>query len=305
VNWLESLPSTLLDARPSLWVTYATALFFSGRHTAVEEKLQAAEAALGATDVDATSRDLIGRIASIRATLAIIQHDADTIIAQSRRALDYLGPDNNPIRTAATYTLGHAHQLQGDRSAARLAYADVISISRSFGDSIYTIAATLGLAQLQEADLQLLSAQQTYQRVLKQIADAPSGLAAEAHLGLARIHYEWNDLDAAEQHAQACVQITRQADSVDTFVSHAVFLARLRLARADVTGRWHLAVVASRRWRRCTRHPDVPDPEALRGAHRLRLFWREDHGRRVRCRHGAVDSFPTAARQRVCEGRSI
>ena len=36
LNWLESLPTTVLDARPSLWVTYASALMFTGQHTAVE-----------------------------------------------------------------------------------------------------------------------------------------------------------------------------------------------------------------------------------------------------------------------------
>src|SRR6266851_2330859 len=80
LNWLESLPKTVLDARPSLWVTYASALFFGGRHIAVEQKLQAAEAALSeSTERDDRWRDLVGRIASIRATLAIIQHDAGTI----------------------------------------------------------------------------------------------------------------------------------------------------------------------------------------------------------------------------------
>src|SRR5712691_5405751 len=131
-----------MDARPSLWVTYATALFFSGRHTAVEPKLQAAEVALSkSTEADDRSRDLVGRIASIRATLAIIQHDTETIVAQSRRALEYLHPDNLPIRTAATYTLGYAHQLQGERDAASRAFTEVISISKSFADSIYTLAA--------------------------------------------------------------------------------------------------------------------------------------------------------------------
>ncbi len=46
LNWLESLPATVLDARPSLWVIYASALLSVGQHTAVEQKLQAAEAAL-------------------------------------------------------------------------------------------------------------------------------------------------------------------------------------------------------------------------------------------------------------------
>jgi LuxR family transcriptional regulator, maltose regulon positive regulatory protein len=236
LDWLESLPTAVLDARPSLWVTYAAALFFVGRHTAVEQRLQAAESALSGTEVDGASRDVIGRIASIRATLAIIQHDTQTIVVQSRRALDYLRPDNVPIRTATTYTLGYAQQLQGDRGGARRAYAEVISIGRSFRDSIYTIAATLGLGQLQEADIQLLVAKQAYQRVLELAGDPPRGLAAEAHLGLARIHYEWNELNAAEQHAQQCLQISEQTDSVDTFVSYAVFLARLRLARGDALG---------------------------------------------------------------------
>ena len=127
LKWLESLPKSALDARPALWVTYATALFFSGRHTAVEAKLQAAETALERLEPDDRSRDLVGRIAAIRATLAIIQHDGETITAQSRRALEYLDPDNLPIRTGATYTLGYAHQLEGHRAAASRAYTDVIA----------------------------------------------------------------------------------------------------------------------------------------------------------------------------------
>ena len=162
LTWLESLPRTVLDARPSLWVTYAFTLLFGGQHTAVEQKLQAAEAALNGTEPDERTRDLVGRIASMRATLAIIQHDLDTILTQSHRALAYLHPDNLLMRTATTYTLGYAHQLQGDRAAASRAYADVIATGPSLGDSIYTITATLGMAQIQEADNQLPLATRTY-----------------------------------------------------------------------------------------------------------------------------------------------
>jgi LuxR family maltose regulon positive regulatory protein len=105
LKWLESLSTTVLNARPSLWVTYASALMMTGQHTTVEQTLQAAESALAAqqgTESDSKAQDLLGRIASMRATLAIIQHDAETIIAQSRRALEYLHPDNLPIRTATT-----------------------------------------------------------------------------------------------------------------------------------------------------------------------------------------------------------
>src|SRR6266516_1594903 len=155
LNWLESLPRTALDTRPSLWVTYASTLLFGGQHTAVEQKLQAAEAALAAAVPDDRTRDLVGRIASMRATLAVIQHDGATIVVQSRRALEYLDPDNLPVRTATTWTLGYAYQLQGDRAAARGAYTEVIAIGQSFGYSIYTLAATINLGQVQEADNQL------------------------------------------------------------------------------------------------------------------------------------------------------
>ena len=235
LKWLESLPKTELDARPSLWVMYASVLLLID-HTAVEQRLQAAEAALRGTEPNDRTRDLVGRIASMRATLAVIGHDAETIIAQSRRALEHLHPDNLPIRTATTWTLGHAHHLQGNRAAASRAYDEVISTGKSSGDSVYTIAATINLGQLQEADNRLSLATRTYRRVLKLAGDPPQPIACEACLGLARIAYQWNDLVAAEQHGQQFIQLTRQMGSVDSFASYDVFLARLKLARGDVAG---------------------------------------------------------------------
>jgi LuxR family maltose regulon positive regulatory protein len=236
LKWLESLPKTVLNARPSLWVTYASTLLFGGQHTAVEQKLQAAEAALQATAPDGRTTDLLGRIASMRATLAVIEHDVETIISQSRRALTYLHPNNLPVRTATTWTLGYAYQLQGDRAAASQAYTEVIARGKSFGDSIYTIAATINLGQLQAANNQLSLATRTYRRVLELVGDPPQPIACEAYLGLARISYQWNDLDTAQQHGQQCLQLTRQMESVDTFASYGVFLAYLRLAQGDVPG---------------------------------------------------------------------
>ena len=236
LNWLESLPRTVLDASPSLWVTYAWTLLFSGQHTAVEEKLRDAEAALQDTEPDDRTRDLEGRIASMRATLAIIQDDVDTIITQSRRALAYLHPDNLLMQTATTYTLGYAYQLQGDRAAASQAFTEVIATSPSIGDSIYTIAATIGLAQVQEADNQLFLATRSYRRVLQLAGNPPQPIACVAYLGLARISYQWNDLDAAHQHGQQCFELTQQMESVATFPSYAVLLARLRLAQGDLPG---------------------------------------------------------------------
>ncbi len=40
----------------------------------------------------------------------------------------------------------------------------------------------------------------------------------------------------AEQHGQQCLELMRQMEPVDTFVSYGVFVARLRLAQGNVPG---------------------------------------------------------------------
>jgi LuxR family maltose regulon positive regulatory protein len=237
LNWLKSLPTTVLDARPLLWVTYASTLLGAGQQTGVEQKLQAAETALQGVELDDKTQDLIGRIAATRATLAVGQNQVETIIAQSRRALEYLHPDNLAFRTSTTWKLGYAYQLQGDRAAASRAYTEAMSIGQASGNILFTVSAVLGLGSLQEAENQLYLAAESYRRALHLFGDQPlPALACAAHLGLARIFYEWNDLDAAQQHRQQSIQLVQQTESNDIFAACEVFLARLKLAEGDVAG---------------------------------------------------------------------
>jgi LuxR family transcriptional regulator, maltose regulon positive regulatory protein len=240
LNWLESLPTTVLDSRPSLWVMYASALSMTGQLSGVEDKLQAAEVAIAAalqgSDPDAKTRNLIGHIAAIRALLAAAQNQVETIIAQSRRALEYLHPDNLPVRTATIWKMGIAYHLQGDRAAASRAYSEAIAISQATGNNIINISASTGLGQVQESENQLSLAVETYRRVLQLVGDSPLLGAGEAYLGLARIFYEWNDLDAAQQYGQQSLELARQIENTDRFVPYQVFLARLKLAQGDVAG---------------------------------------------------------------------
>ncbi|MBW2580761.1 MAG: LuxR family transcriptional regulator, partial [Deltaproteobacteria bacterium] len=94
LTWLASLPTTVLDARPSLWVMYASVLMFVGQTTGVEQKLQAAEASIQGAEPDDKTQDLVGQIAAMRAMLAVPLHQVETIFAQSRRALEFLHPDD-------------------------------------------------------------------------------------------------------------------------------------------------------------------------------------------------------------------
>ncbi|WP_440118537.1 LuxR C-terminal-related transcriptional regulator [Paenibacillus sp. QZ-Y1] len=236
LHWLDSISIEEMNERPSLWVMYVSALLMSGHMADVEPKLQAAEQALQNREKDQIDPDLIGHMASIRATLAVSKHEADTIIKESLLALKYLHPDNLPVRSATAWTLGYAYQLQGKRAEANLSYLESLSNSTKIGHHIITMMATLGLGNLQEADNNLPLATEYYQRVLHMAGKPPLPIACEAHLGLARVNYEWNNLDAAMLHGQQSLHLAQQFAQTDRVVASEVLLARLALAQADVNG---------------------------------------------------------------------
>jgi LuxR family transcriptional regulator, maltose regulon positive regulatory protein len=242
LEWLESLPKTVLDARPALWWGQAAMLLIIGRVTGVEEKLQAIEAALASTtppgaEVDDMTRDLIGKIAAARANLAQAQTHIETILVQGQRALEYLHPDNLADRSMAVRSMGFASYLQGDLAEAGRAYAEALSLARAAGDDIDSILASIRLGQVQEEKNQLRLAAETYQQVLQLVDEYSPSNASIAYLGMARVFYEWNELDAAEQYTERAVKLARQYDQViDRLILSEMFLARLKLARGDASG---------------------------------------------------------------------
>src|SRR5258706_8534976 len=119
LDWLASLPASVLNARPSLWRKDGSIFLGDGQKAGGEEKLQAAGARLqGAEGGDKTPK-LVRAICGGRGTFALTRYQIDAMITQSRRALEYLYPDNLSLRANANWTLGFAYFLQGDRAAAR------------------------------------------------------------------------------------------------------------------------------------------------------------------------------------------
>ncbi len=242
LSWLESLPKSLLDARPALWWSQASMLLIMGQPTGVEEKLQATEAALAlaalpGAELDETARDLIGKIAAARANVAQMQAQPEAILVQARRALEYLHPDNLSDRSMATRALGFSYFIQNDLTEAGRTYVEAYSLAQAAGNIINASLALIRLGQVQEAENQLHLAAESYQRVLPLIDEYSPYNASVAYLGLARIHYEWNDLDAAEKFGEQSLKLSRQFNQViDRLVVSEMFLSHPKLARGDANG---------------------------------------------------------------------
>ncbi|MEM7734708.1 MAG: LuxR C-terminal-related transcriptional regulator [Deinococcota bacterium] len=236
LTWLGSLDDETRNAHPSLWVMYASALSMTGQNSQVESALTAAERAIYGLPEDDSIRNLIGHIAAIRGLLAATQHDVQGIIQYSQKALDYLHETSTAVRTATTWKLGLAYQMQGQRAAARQAYQEAIAMCEASGNVFINVVATTGLGIIYECDTQLADAETCYSRVLDLAGDPPRPTACEAYIGLARTYYAQNKLTRAENYAQTGLALGKRIEMIDNFIDGELILARLKLVQSDSLG---------------------------------------------------------------------
>jgi LuxR family maltose regulon positive regulatory protein len=182
--WLESLTKEILNCYPSLWITYATVSVLSGQIEGVEQKLKAAEEAIPIMGAEKQTRDMEGQIAAVRAMLAATQNQANTVIGQTRIAMEFVNTDNLSVHAAAKLAMGSAYKLQGDYTLARSAFTEAMSISHASGNTVLTIGAAVSLGSIQESENQLHLAAETYQLILEMVGDPGDKTACAANLVL-------------------------------------------------------------------------------------------------------------------------
>jgi len=234
-NWLGSLPEETMNARPLLWITYASTLTMMGKPVEnIESILQFAENRLCERGENDVMRDAIGQIAAIRAMIAIPQNQMDTVIREAKRALNYLHPDNLSVRTNVSWILGYIQQVQGNLDEAEKSFQQAFSVSQTSKNIVMSVATTIGLGQISECKNLLHQAHRYYEEVIRLAGEPPLPYACEAFVGFARIAYEHNNLDAVEPHAQLSLQLAHQIPNVDTPISSYLALAPLYIARGEL-----------------------------------------------------------------------
>ncbi|XMB25693.1 LuxR C-terminal-related transcriptional regulator [Paenibacillus sp. BR2-3] len=162
-------------------------LMMVGNPDRADRNLQVAEAAMQNTEPEDKTDELVGVIAHTRDAWISGKHEIDTVIAESRRALEYLRPDNLPVRTASAWMLGVACQRRGDYAEARDAYNEAISNSQMMGHQLMAVMANIGLGQIQEAENRPDVAAESYQEALRLSGDLPLPALRAARLGLKRV----------------------------------------------------------------------------------------------------------------------
>ncbi len=181
--------------------------------------------------------------------------------------MEYLHPNNIAYRAEITQYIGFARYLLGDRDAAERAYKEALSLSQAARDGEGVLTAMIRLGQIHELRNQLHEAFETYHKVLKIAGKDPPPLVTLAYIGLARIYYDWNDLEKAEKYAEQSHQLASLCEQViDRLISSELFLSRLKITLRDPVSADQFITQAenhARQYDFTVRFPDIAAARAL------------------------------------------
>jgi LuxR family maltose regulon positive regulatory protein len=209
-RWIDKLPEELVRSRPWLSIQYAWLLNLMGQLDEMELRLQDAERA-AANEETNLAAEIKGNIATVRAGAARKQNNSEAAISYLREALENLPADDVLVRCSAHFNLGSTYLDIGEvvkgeqelRSAVRGA---------EVADNLYTIIAGKSYA----ADAYVLQgklrkAASLYQEAigdgLARNNGRPMPISGYAYGGSGQVHYEQNELDAAERHLSQALEL--------------------------------------------------------------------------------------------------
>src|SRR6266699_6312462 len=249
-RWAAALPDELVRSNIELSVLQGWLLFVSGKHDEALLHLEDIERTFGINPVSDEPREqqtmpsgsfnqaeIRGRIAAIRASIAVTQGDVPRTIALSRLALEYL-PKENISRAYAAWYLGRAYWLSGDVRTASTALAEASHVSWEVNHLYVVFLVAHDLAHVQILQGHLHQAEQTYRKAL-QLAIERSGhqpAFGPAYVGRGNLEYEWNHLDAATFLLQEGIKLCEQTGNTQVILQAYIRLAFIHQAQGDAVG---------------------------------------------------------------------
>ena len=244
-RWLSTLPVEVQRARPRLCLAQGFNAVVSGQVEAIEPLLDDAERAFAATGSQppeapvGPARGVLANvpagIAFLRAELARLRGDAARAVDWDQRARAQLGESDFYLRTLVRANLAAADWLRGQLGQAERSLAEALAERRAAGEGYLATRVCHDLGQVQRAQGNLDAALATYRQALDiagDVSSQPPHLGM-AHVGLAEVLYEQDELAAALDHATRGVTLCRQLAFTPPLAAGLAILARIRQAHGD------------------------------------------------------------------------
>jgi LuxR family maltose regulon positive regulatory protein len=251
-RWLSALPAESVRDRPRLCLAQAFGAAMGFQLEALEALLDDAERAfavsgdepyepsLGRPHGDSVLANVPAGIAFLRASLARLRGDAALAAEYNQQALAQLGEDDWLMRYFVRWNQAAADWLDGQLGPAERGLAEVLAGRRAAGGffaGFLPMRVRYDLGEVQRAEGNLDAAAATCRQALAETGE--SGQAATtgpAHVGLAQVLYEQDELTAALDHATRGVALCRQLTFTQSMATGLAVVARIRHAQGDAAG---------------------------------------------------------------------
>jgi LuxR family maltose regulon positive regulatory protein len=256
LRWMKLFPEDQIASRPRLALAFAWALLLNGQLDDVGKYLEFCRHAIQ-PGPEGGLADVSGHLATVSQVLASFRHEREE---EGR-------PQERGTRQAQYPTTTGYHQKAtsgGGQSGER-------DIASRFG----VLDALPQVAGLQIRMGQLQSARQTCTQALELTTDEQLSLAtvipaaAAAHIGLAEIFYEYNDLQEAMQQITEALKLSRERDDTTVMRDGYILLAKIHQARGDLDGALDALDQLEHFLRK---HPSAHDNFSSITAHRVRVW---------------------------------
>jgi ATP/maltotriose-dependent transcriptional regulator MalT len=249
-RWLSALPAESVRDRPRLCLAQAYGAAMGFQVEALEALLDDAERAF-AVSGDEPYEASAGRpvsslanvpagIAFLRAVLARLRGDAALASGYNRQALAQLGEDDWLMRYLVRWNQAAADWLGGRPGPAERGLAEVLAELRAAGQffaGFLAMRVWYDLGEVQRAQGNLDAALATYRQALEEAGESSqTAITGPAHVGLAQVLYERDELTAALDHATRGITLCRQLTFTQSLATGVAVVARIRHARGDAAG---------------------------------------------------------------------
>ena len=249
-RWLSALPPESVRDRPRLCLAQAYGAAQAFQLEALEALLDDAERALAVSgdqpyeDPDGQAVSVLANIpagiAFLRASLARLRGDAAVAARYNRQALAQLGEDDWLMRSFVRWNQAVTDWLSGRLGPAERGLAEVLAERQAVGalfSGFLPMRVYYDLGEVQRAQGNLDAATATYRQALEEAGESSqTALTGLAHVGLAQVLYERNELTAALDHATRGVTLCRDLAVTLPLAAGLAVVARILQAQDNAAG---------------------------------------------------------------------
>jgi LuxR family transcriptional regulator, maltose regulon positive regulatory protein len=248
-RWLSALPAGPVRDRPRLCLAQAYGAAMGFQAEALESLLDDAGRALAVSGdqpyeassgrLDSVLANVPAGIAFLRAVLARLRGDVALAAGCNRQAQAHLGSADRLLRAFVRWSLAGTDWLGGRLGPAERGLAELLAERRAageFADDFLAMRVCYDLAEVQRAQGNLDAAAATGRLALEAGRSGQLPLTGLAHVSLAQVQYERNELTAAFDHATRGVELCRQLAFTAPLATGLAVVAWIRQARGDAAG---------------------------------------------------------------------